>query len=84
MSRHLLRPGGVQGLFTVLFSEEDISGDDAPLEKLEQIARLLKATPSGIPEQVCIVAPSYAKYWLIDLHRRTMLGSRGNCSHFCL
>lgn len=56
MSRHLLRPGGVQGLFTVLFSEEDISGDDAPLEKLEHVARLLKAHPSGISEQVRIAA----------------------------
>lgn len=84
MSRHLLRPGGIQGLFTVLFSEEDISGDDAPLEKLEQIARLLKAAPSGIPVQVRIVAPSYAKHRLIDLHRRTMLGSRSNFSRFYL
>ncbi|OCH90959.1 hypothetical protein OBBRIDRAFT_558927 [Obba rivulosa] len=48
LSRQLLRPEGITGLFTVMFAEEDFSGGDAPLEKLEQIARLLCAVPSGM------------------------------------
>ena len=52
MSRQILRQDGVQGLFVALFSEEDVSGDDAPLEKLENVAKLLKAAPSGMDQQV--------------------------------
>lgn len=53
MSRQILRRDGITGLFMALFSEEDISGDAAPLEKLEHVAKLLHTTPVGLDEQVC-------------------------------
>ncbi|KAL6299670.1 hypothetical protein BKA93DRAFT_904210 [Sparassis latifolia] len=47
LSRQLLRPEGVPGLLAVVFGEEDVSGDDAPLEKLEHVGRLLCTVPTG-------------------------------------
>ena len=52
MSRQILRRDGVKGLFIALFAEEDVSGDDAPLEKLDNVAKLLKSLPTGMDENV--------------------------------
>ncbi|EMD40865.1 hypothetical protein CERSUDRAFT_91616 [Gelatoporia subvermispora B] len=51
LSRQLMRPEGIPGLFSVMFADEDASGDDAPLEKLEEVARLLNAVPSGMKHE---------------------------------
>ncbi|KAH9844158.1 uncharacterized protein C8Q71DRAFT_731516 [Rhodofomes roseus] len=48
LSRQLLRPEGVAGLLGAMFGEEDISGEDAPLEKLEHVARLLGTVPASM------------------------------------
>ncbi|EKM59775.1 uncharacterized protein PHACADRAFT_114971 [Phanerochaete carnosa HHB-10118-sp] len=50
MSRQILRHNGVRGLFIALFAEEDVSGDDALLEKLENVAKLLRSLPKGMEE----------------------------------
>ena len=52
LSRQLLRPEGVRGMLSSLFSEEDMAGADAPLEKLESVSRLLHSPPTGITEAV--------------------------------
>ncbi|KAH9951727.1 hypothetical protein B0H21DRAFT_842799 [Amylocystis lapponica] len=52
LSKQLLRQEGVAGLLAVVFGEEDVSGDDAPLEKLEHVGRLLSALPANMkPEE---------------------------------
>ena len=53
LTRQLLRPDGLRGMLSALFSEEDITGDDAPLEKLEHVTRLLKSRPVGVLDEVC-------------------------------
>ena len=52
MSRQILRRDGIRGLFIALFAEEDMAGDDAPLEKLESVANLLKSAPLGMDANV--------------------------------
>ncbi len=52
LSRQLLRRDGIRGMFSALFSEEDALQDDAPLEKLENVARLLESLPVGMKETV--------------------------------
>ncbi|KAL4242026.1 Tango6 family protein [Abortiporus biennis] len=52
LGRQILRRDGVRGMFSALYSEEEQSGDDAPLEKLEQVSQLLIYVPSGIKEPV--------------------------------
>ena len=42
-------------MLAALFSEEDATGDDAPLEKLENVAKLLKSLPVGMMDTVCLV-----------------------------
>ena len=49
-----MRRDGVRGLFIALFAEEDMAGDDAPLEKLESVSNLLKSPPVGIDPDVCL------------------------------
>ncbi|TFY76301.1 hypothetical protein EWM64_g7711, partial [Hericium alpestre] len=52
LSRQLLRPDGVHGLFAAIFGEGEQVQDDAPLEKLEHVARILTAVPATIkPEE---------------------------------
>ncbi|KAF9009097.1 hypothetical protein BDQ17DRAFT_1349522 [Cyathus striatus] len=48
LSKQLLRPDGVRGLCEAVFSEEDASGGDVPIEKLEHVARLLTTTPASM------------------------------------
>lgn len=62
LSKQLLRKEGVRGLFVALFSEEDISGDPAPFEKLEHVAKLLQAVPAGMDDTVCILTRSDSIY----------------------
>jgi hypothetical protein len=52
MSRQILRRDGVRGLFVALFAGEGVSGEDAPLEKLDNVAKLLKSLPIGMDENV--------------------------------
>ena len=52
LGRQIIRPHGVQGLFLGVFGEEEDSDEEAPLDKLEQIARLLRSIPKGFPEEV--------------------------------
>lgn len=52
MSRQLLRKEGVRGLYVAVFGEEEVSGDEAPLEKLERVAELLTTPPHGINPKV--------------------------------
>ncbi|KAF8319706.1 hypothetical protein DL93DRAFT_2053341, partial [Clavulina sp. PMI_390] len=47
LSEQILRQDGVTGLFFAMFDESDI-GEDAPLSKLEQIARLLTLPPHNM------------------------------------
>ncbi len=52
LSRQLIRPEGIRGLCESVFAEEDMSGDDASLDKLEQVARLLSTVPTGMKVDV--------------------------------
>ena len=52
LSRQILRPDGVQGLFGAVFGEEEISGEGIAVEKLEHVSILLNAVPSNIKSQV--------------------------------
>jgi hypothetical protein len=52
LSRQLLRPEGVQGLCAAIFGEEQSSDDNAPLEKIQHVARLLTAVPAGVKPEV--------------------------------
>ncbi|KAH9853650.1 hypothetical protein C2E23DRAFT_113637 [Lenzites betulinus] len=51
LSRQLLRPDGVRGLCESIFGEEDASGEDVALDKLEHVSRLLSAIPAGMKAQ---------------------------------
>lgn len=52
MSRQLLRRDGLRGLFTALFSEDESSGEDAPLEKMDNAAKVLQTIPTGMDPAV--------------------------------
>lgn len=52
LGRQLIRPEGLRGLCESVFAEEDVSGDNAPLEKLEHVARVLETVPSGLIAEV--------------------------------
>ncbi|KAH9938290.1 uncharacterized protein B0H18DRAFT_1081018 [Fomitopsis serialis] len=69
--RQLLRPEGVAGLLTAMFGEEDVSGEDAPLEKLEHVARLLDTVPASMkPEDYYTsVPPTYRRAIAFALSR---------------
>ncbi|KAF8165366.1 hypothetical protein B0H34DRAFT_793763 [Crassisporium funariophilum] len=47
LTKQLLRPDGISGLFEVMFSEEEASGDEVEIEKLDHIARTLLTVPVG-------------------------------------
>ncbi|KAI0751606.1 hypothetical protein C8Q80DRAFT_1218295 [Daedaleopsis nitida] len=48
LSRQLMRPEGIRGLCESVFAEEDVSGEDASLDKLEHVARLLTSVPPAM------------------------------------
>ncbi|KAI0650280.1 hypothetical protein C8Q79DRAFT_1063233 [Trametes meyenii] len=51
LSRQLLRPEGIRGLCESIFGEEDASGDDVELDKLEHVSHLLSTVPAGMDAQ---------------------------------
>ncbi|TFK55674.1 hypothetical protein OE88DRAFT_1652095 [Heliocybe sulcata] len=46
LSRQLLRRDGVRALFMALFTEDELSGESTPLDKLELISRILRSVPA--------------------------------------
>ena len=52
LTQQLLRPDGVQGLCEAMFSEEEVNGDEASIEKLEQIAHTLNSMPATMKKEV--------------------------------
>ncbi|KAI0773425.1 hypothetical protein BC629DRAFT_722564 [Irpex lacteus] len=51
MSRQLLRSDGVRGLLLALFPDDEVSEENAPLEKLESVSRVLQTIPAGMTAQ---------------------------------
>ncbi|KAM6495912.1 hypothetical protein JOM56_008618 [Amanita muscaria] len=51
LGKQITRTRGVDGLCVAIFGDEDGTGDEAPLEKLEHIARVLLTVPQGIQPQ---------------------------------
>lgn len=52
LCRQVLRPHGVAGFFSALFGE-DVSEEEAPLQKLENVAMVLNFVPSNMTREVC-------------------------------
>ena len=52
LSRQLLRPEGIRGLCESIFGEEEASGEDVALDKLEHVSRLLGTIPAGMTPKV--------------------------------
>jgi hypothetical protein len=50
LSQQLLRPEGIRGLCDVIFGE--LEEDQAPLDKLEQVSKLLSTIPSSMEPEV--------------------------------
>ncbi|EPQ59213.1 hypothetical protein GLOTRDRAFT_70452 [Gloeophyllum trabeum ATCC 11539] len=48
LSQQLLRRDGVRALFMAIFTEEELSGESAPLVKLERVSRILRSIPAQI------------------------------------
>ncbi|KAI0347118.1 hypothetical protein BDW22DRAFT_498107 [Trametopsis cervina] len=85
MSRQLLRQDGVRGLFLALFWDDEESEESAPLEKLEQVGRVLQTVPTGMdPSLLALlssqrdVSPSHRRVAAFALSR---LLSRDNNPH---
>ncbi|KAH8105986.1 hypothetical protein BXZ70DRAFT_886180 [Cristinia sonorae] len=62
LSRQLLRRDGVRGTISALFADVEELSDQAPLERFEQVSRLLRAIPTGMsaPDYFGTVAPQLA------------------------
>jgi hypothetical protein len=54
LSRQLLRPEGLVGLCAAVFGEGEESEENIPLEKLEQVAKLVNAVPAGMKPKVIV------------------------------
>jgi len=52
MSRQLLRPEGLLGLCAAVFGEGEDFQENNPLDKLEQVARVVSAVPTGMKPKV--------------------------------
>ncbi|GJJ07060.1 hypothetical protein Clacol_001259 [Clathrus columnatus] len=71
LSKLLLRPDGVQGLYAAIFGEGTEDGESAPLDKLEQIVKILTAVPASMssenyfamiaPKVIALLSPSTAE-----------------------
>ncbi|RDB22555.1 RNA polymerase II assembly factor RTP1 [Hypsizygus marmoreus] len=59
LGQQLLRPQGVRGLCTAVFGEDEASIDDAPIEKLQHIARILITVPASMkpPDYFATIIP---------------------------
>ena len=55
LGKQIIRPDGVNGLYAAVFGEEEMTGDDASLEKLEHISRVLTTVPPATHPQVCSI-----------------------------
>jgi hypothetical protein len=66
LSRQLMRPSGVGGLFAAVF--DDGESEEAPLEKLLHVAQVLGAVPSAVTAEVC---PSYQPERIISFYHRS-------------
>lgn len=53
LGRQLMRPEGIRGLCESVFAEEEVSEEDASLEKLENVSHVLTTVPSGVKTEVC-------------------------------
>ncbi|EIN10764.1 hypothetical protein PUNSTDRAFT_112574 [Punctularia strigosozonata HHB-11173 SS5] len=52
LNRQLIRKGGVRGLCESVLGEEEMSGEEAPLEKLERISDVIRlALPENMPAE---------------------------------
>ncbi|KAF8627184.1 hypothetical protein AX15_004502 [Amanita polypyramis BW_CC] len=51
LGKQITRPEGVNGLCAAVFGEEEVTGEEAPLEKLEHISRVLTTVPYGTQPQ---------------------------------
>ena len=67
LSRQLMRPNGVRGLFAAVFGENE--SEEAPLEKLLHVAQVLGAVPSVVTAEVRpqyqlerVVSPAHQEY----------------------
>jgi hypothetical protein len=86
LSRQILRQDGVRGLYTAMFGDEDHSGENAPLEKLEHIYRLLQALPTGMTPEVLplnlqLPKPGSCKYVCRDISRPSSRKFWKFCAH---
>lgn len=61
LSRQVLRPDGVQGLFAAVFGEEETTGGDIAVEKLEHVSTVLNAVPANTKSQVRVKG-SFSQY----------------------
>ncbi|PIL37009.1 hypothetical protein GSI_00701 [Ganoderma sinense ZZ0214-1] len=88
LGRQLIRPEGLHGLCESVFAEEDVSGDDAPLEKLEHVARVLNTIPAGMAAEASLV--EYSKIiiprilLLLSLDGRALPGTHRRAIAFSL
>ncbi|KAI9069217.1 hypothetical protein FKP32DRAFT_1682994 [Trametes sanguinea] len=72
LSRQLLRPEGIRGLCESVFGEEDTSGEDVALDKLEQVSRLLGAIPAGMKPQEYLGSVVPRMLTLLSLDERAL------------
>ncbi|OJT09025.1 hypothetical protein TRAPUB_50 [Trametes pubescens] len=80
LSRQLLRPEGIRGLCESVFGDEDASGEDVALDKLEHVFRLLSTVPTGMKAQeyLNVVVPRMLLLLSLDeralppAHRRSL------------
>ncbi|KAI0663236.1 hypothetical protein C8Q70DRAFT_501309 [Cubamyces menziesii] len=72
LSRQLLRPEGIRGLCESIFGEEEASGEDVALDKLEHVSRLLGTIPAGMTpkEYLSIILPRMLT--LLSLEERAL------------
>lgn len=54
LTKQLLRPHGVKGLFDAVFTSSEMTADDA---KFEQIAQMLNSVPSSMKSEVSFRRP---------------------------
>jgi hypothetical protein len=67
LSRQLMHPNGVRGLFAAVFGENE--SEEAPLEKLLHVARVLGVVPSVVTAEV---RPQYKpEHAVLSVHRNT-------------
>ncbi|KAI0368111.1 hypothetical protein BV20DRAFT_1045207 [Pilatotrama ljubarskyi] len=72
LSRQLLRPEGIRGLCESVFGEEDASGEDVALDKLEHVSRLLNAVPAGMKAEEYLGAIVPRMLVLLSLDKRAL------------